>query len=115
MNKETFGIGILSLTAVVLIVANYFAAPVATASEAVKERDYQVVTARIQQGGEGLYVLDNRTGILAVLSYDPTTRKMVARATRPLADAFAANTGEPAPAIGTGAGTGTPVGIPKRR
>ena len=89
VSKETFGIGILSLTALVLFIANYFlpALP-AIASEAVKERDYQVVTARIQTGGEGLYVLDNKTGIIAILTYDPTTRRMIPRAARPLADAF---------------------------
>jgi hypothetical protein len=90
MTKETFGIGILSLTALVLLVANYFASPAALASEAVKERDYQVVTARVATGGEGLYILDNKTGILAVFTYDPNQRRMVPRASRPIADAFGA-------------------------
>ena len=89
VSKETFGIGILSLTALVLFIANYFLpAPAAVAGEAVKERDYQLVTARIQSGGEGLYILDNKTGIIAILTYDPNSRRMVPRAARPLSDAF---------------------------
>jgi hypothetical protein len=89
LSKETFGIGILSLIAAVLFVANWFAAPPALAAEAVNGRDYQVVTARIQAGGEAVYILDNRTGIISVFTYDPTTRKMVPRWARPLAEAFA--------------------------
>jgi hypothetical protein len=87
MNKETFGIGILSLTAVVLFVANWFAAPPVIAAEAVKDRDYQVVTARIAQGGEALYILD-RAGTISVFMYDPTTRRMVPRWARPISEAF---------------------------
>ena len=89
MKKESFAIGILSLTAVALFVANYFATPrSAIAAEAVNGRDYQVVTARIQTGGEGLYILDNKTGIITILTYDPVTRRMIPRASRPIADAF---------------------------
>ena len=91
MKKESFGIGILSLTAVVLFVANYFAAPpTAGAGTVIKDRDYQLVTAQLSSGGEGLYVLDNRSGNLNIYTYDPNARRLTLRATRPVAEIFAA-------------------------
>ena len=90
MKRQNLGIGILTLTAVLMLVA-HFLLPVtpARAQVAVKERDYQVVTARIQTGGDGLYVLDNRTGLVAVFTYDPSSRSVRARTVRNVADAFA--------------------------
>jgi hypothetical protein len=89
MSKETFGIGILSLTALVLLMASYFAPAPVIANDAVQNRDYQIATARLATGGDCLYVLDNRTGIVAVFVYDPTSRRMVPRVTRPISDVFA--------------------------
>ncbi len=74
MEKKSFLIGILSLSAAVLMVANYFAPTQADASLTVKDRDFSMVTARTQQGGEALYVLDNRSGKVAVYSYDPSSK-----------------------------------------
>jgi len=88
MKKETFGIGILSLTALVLFIATYFASPPVIASDAVQSHDFQMVTARISVGGEGLYILDNRTGVLTVYTYDMASRKMVPRVARPMAEMF---------------------------
>ena len=87
--KTNIGIGILSFTALALIAAHWFLPAPASAQVAVKERDYQVVTARIQTGGDGLYILDNRTGQLAVFSYEPASRGVRARKVRNVADAFA--------------------------
>ena len=89
MKRETFGIGILSLTGLVLLMANYFIAPPAIAADAVQNRDYQLATARLASGGDSLYVLDNRTGVIAVFAYDPGTRRMTPKAARPIADIFA--------------------------
>ena len=38
---------------------------------AVKDRDFQAVTARIGGGSDGLYILDSRTGNMAVFAYQP--------------------------------------------
>jgi hypothetical protein len=89
MNKETFGIGILSLTAVVLFVANFFATPPAALGlTSIKDRDYQLATAPTQAGGEALYILDNRTGNLSIFTYDVVAKRMALRATRPIAEVF---------------------------
>ena len=89
MKRQTLGIGILSLTAVLLVAAHWFTPAPATGQVAVKERDYQVVTARVTSGGDGLYVLDNRTGQIAVFTYDPSSRSVRARTVRNVSDAFA--------------------------
>ena len=89
MNRQTFGIGILSLTALVLLMANYFMPPPAMAMDTVQNRDFQMSTSRLASGGDSLFVLDNRTGTIAVFVYDPTAKRMVPRATRPIADIFA--------------------------
>jgi hypothetical protein len=87
-NKQNVGIGILAVTALALIAAHWFVPAPASAQVAIKERDYQVVTARIQTGGDGLYILDNRTGQVAVFTYDPASRGVRARKVRNIADAF---------------------------
>jgi hypothetical protein len=91
MDNKTFGIGILSLTALILFIAQFI--PVrsnsaAFGSETISGRDYQLVTARIAQGGEALYVVDNKSGLGAVFSWDPNSRSVALRAVRPVADAF---------------------------
>jgi hypothetical protein len=88
MKRKNLSIGILSLTAVLLLAAHWFVPSPARAQVAIKERDYQVVTARITTGGDGLYILDNRTGQVAVFTYDPAARSVRARKVRNVADAF---------------------------
>ena len=94
MKRQNLGITILSLTAALLL-AGHFLLPVtpAKAEVAVKERDYQVVTARMATGGDGLYILDNRTGLVAVFTYDPSSRAVRARAVKAVSDAFAVPSG----------------------
>jgi hypothetical protein len=88
MDKKLFIIGILSLTAVVLFVANLVMPTRAIADEVVKDRDWQVVTAHVQQNDEGLYILDNRSGMMAVFIYDPNAKSLVIRDRKPIMDAF---------------------------
>ena len=88
MDSKTFGIGILSLTAVVLVVANCLVPPTASAELSITGQGYSVVTARVQTGGDGVYILDNRTGKFAVFTWDPGSRRLEPRTVRPLADAF---------------------------
>jgi hypothetical protein len=79
---------ILSITAALMLAGHLMLPQSARGSEAVKDRDYQLVTARVQQGGEGLYILDNRTGQIAVFTYDPASKSLRARAVRMVSDAF---------------------------
>ncbi len=77
MDKKTFTIGILTITAVLLFIANYLPMPQAQANQAVKDTlsEYQMVTARNTTGGESLYII-NRDGLLAVFQYDPTQKAL---------------------------------------
>ncbi len=88
MDTKTFGIGILSLTALVLIIGNCLVPPKASAELSIQGQGYTVVTAKVQNGGDGVYILDNRTGRLAVFTYDNGSRRLEPRTVRPLADAF---------------------------
>jgi hypothetical protein len=88
IDKKTFTIGMLSLTAVVLFVANLMMPQPADAYVAVKDRDYTAVTGRTTRGGEALFLTDNRTGTLAVFVFDPTARTLRALDVRSLTEAF---------------------------
>jgi hypothetical protein len=89
MDKKTYTVGILSLTAVILFVANLLVPSRVQADFAVKDRNYQAVTAHQQAGDDALYVLDNQTGLMAVFSYDPGRKALVVRAISPIQNAFA--------------------------
>ena len=89
IDKKSFAVGVLSLSAVVLFVGNLMLPETATGAVAVKERDYTAVVGRTSRGGEALYLTDNRTGLLGVFNFDPGKRAITAVAVRPVADAFA--------------------------
>jgi hypothetical protein len=88
MDKKTYGIGILSITAVILFVANFMPIRTVHAAEAIKERDFTVVTSRVNQGGEALYIADNRTGQMAVFLWDVSKRQIILRDLRQITDLF---------------------------
>ena len=89
MKRQNIGIILLSLTAALLLAAHVLVQP-ANAEAVIKERDYQVVTAKIATGGDALYIMDMRTGQVAVFTYDPASRGVRARTVRNVADAFTA-------------------------
>jgi hypothetical protein len=68
MDSKIYGIGILTLTGVALLLANLFAPRPAIGIEAVSNADMQAVTATAQGGGDALYLLDQRSGKLAVFT-----------------------------------------------
>jgi hypothetical protein len=68
MDSKTYAIGILTLTAVALLIANLFAPRPAAAIEAVSNDQMQAVTCRQQSGGDALYLLDHNSGKLAVFT-----------------------------------------------
>lgn len=102
VDNKTFAIGILSVTAAVLMVAVVNKPRQAEAAEVVKGRDYTCVTARLAQGDDGLYVVDGKTGMMAVFVYNPGRRLIEPKAVRPVADAFAGGGAGPGPAGGRG-------------
>jgi hypothetical protein len=108
MDKKTYSIGILSLTALILFLANFIATPrLAQATQGIVNsgRDYQVVSSPEQSGGDALYILNNRTGMLAVFTYDAASRRMIPRVVTPITVAFPATTPVPGAA---NTGTTTP-------
>ena len=77
MDKKTFAIGTLSITGLLLLLINLIPMPSAARADVIKDRDYQAVTASIRQGGDGLFVIDNRTGKIGIFAYD-NSRKGIA-------------------------------------
>lgn len=90
MDKQTFTIGVLSITATLLLVGNFLSTPRAQAEFAVKDRDYTAVTAHIAAGGDALYITDNRSGNMGVFIYDPGSRDLVLVGGKPVQAAFTA-------------------------
>ena len=89
MDKKTFTIGILSLTAVLLFVANLVIPPrEAAANFVVKDRYYQAATAAITANDEALYILDTRSGLMACFSYNPGKKELQLRDLKPIMNAF---------------------------
>lgn len=88
MDKKTFGIGILSITGVLLLIACLLPTKPADAAFSVKDRDYQVITVQSVGGGDTVYVVDNRTGLMAVLAFDNRARVLRPKQVRAVQDAF---------------------------
>jgi len=89
LDKKTFTIGVLTLSAVLLLVANILAPHAAVANDTIKDRDYQMVTTRVSNpGGDALYITDNHTGLMAVFVYDPARRNLRLLGVKPITDAF---------------------------
>jgi hypothetical protein len=89
IDKKTFTIGVLAVTALILLVANLMLPQPAAAEVAVKDRDYTAVTGRTTKGGDALFLTDNRTGMMAVFVYDPNRRALTPLDVRSLTEAFA--------------------------
>lgn len=108
MDRKTYTLGILTVTATILFAALLFAPPtpvnaqVAGASGVVaRDRDYTLLTAPIEGGGDALYIMDNRRGNLVVFTYNNSAKSLTLRAAEPIANAFkglgnAANPAAPA-------------------
>lgn len=78
----------LVCSAMALLAAVFFVNPSSSSADfAVKDRDYQVVSATVQNGSEGLYILDNRTGLIAVFLYEPG-KGLIHKGTQPIAGVF---------------------------
>ena len=76
MDRKSFSIAVLTLTAVLLFVACLMPVRPAKADFAVKDLSrYQLVTVTSQQGGNILYIIDPN-GAVAVLGFDPATKSL---------------------------------------
>jgi len=88
MDRKTFAIGILSITAVILFIGQFLPVRPAMANDSVGDRDYQLVTTHTQQGGDALYIIQRRSGLVAVFNWDASDRRIKLRGTRNVADAI---------------------------
>ena len=88
MDRKTFAIGILSITAIILFVAQFLPVRPALANDSVGDRDYQLCTVKTQQGGDALYIFQRRTGLVAVFSWDASDRRIKLRGVRNVSDAI---------------------------
>src|SRR3954470_20560338 len=92
MDKKTYSIGILSITALILVLANLMNTPTAQATQGMVNpgRDYQVVTSPEQTGGDALYIPNTRGGTPGVFTSGAPSRRMVPRIITPITAAFPA-------------------------
>jgi len=88
MERKTYAIGVLTITAVVLFIAQFIPVRPALAADTVGDRDYQMVTAAAIKGGESLYVFNRRSGLVAVFTWEPGDRRVKLRAVRSVNDAI---------------------------
>lgn len=88
MDTKSYTIGILFITATILFVAQFVPVQPASGGTAIRERDYSLVTAKAVAGGDALYVADNRTGFVAVFTWDASRRMVEVRDVKPITDAF---------------------------
>jgi hypothetical protein len=89
IDKKAFTIAVLSLSALILLVANLIAPRPAQATyETIQDNDYSVVTATSPKGGDAIYVTDKRSGKQAVFIFDPNRRTLVLQDVQPMQRLF---------------------------
>jgi hypothetical protein len=88
MKNQNLSIGFLCVTALILFIANFLPVQPLAQAEALKDRDYSLIAAKSARGGDTIYVVDNRTGMVAILSWNASTRNFELVGSAPLANAF---------------------------
>ena len=86
MKSTTMKIGFFTITALILFIAQFLPIRPAAAADVLKDRDYSLLSARSTAGGEVVYVLDNRTGLMAIFTWDAGARAFVPSAVVPMSD-----------------------------
>ena len=73
IDGKSVAIGVLTLGAIILGLAHLGSDSnrATSGTDHQRARNTRSVTARVAQGGDGLYLVDNRTGLMAVFTYDP--------------------------------------------
>lgn len=88
MNSEKTAISILSISALVLLLALIFLPAKPAAAEVSIGNDDIVACNFPSTNGDALYILDNRAGALMVMVYDPNARGLTTRAILNLNNVF---------------------------
>jgi hypothetical protein len=90
VDKKTFAIGVLTLSAVMLIIANLLPTRSASATyETEHDTDYLVQTAVSPRGGDNVFVTDKRTGKMAVIMFNPARKTLELQDVQPIQAPFA--------------------------
>lgn len=88
MKSNSLTIGILSVTALILFIAQFIPVRPAYGEVTIKDRDYSLISARSARGGETIYVVDNRSGQIAAFVWDAGGRRLAPIAAGDLSNAF---------------------------
>ena len=85
-DRKSFLIGVLTLSAAILILGHLQLTPVARANETIMDDDFQLVTAKSRRGDDGVYVLHKRKNLVALFTWDPAKKGVVVSDVRSLDD-----------------------------
>ncbi|HVT90563.1 MAG TPA: hypothetical protein VHD56_17035 [Tepidisphaeraceae bacterium] len=88
MKSQNLAIGFLSITALILFIAQFLPVQPAVAAEALKDRDFSIATARSTRGGDTVYIIDNRSDQIAVFTWDAGQRGLQLSGVGPVSGAF---------------------------
>jgi hypothetical protein len=92
-DRQTFTIAGLAAAAVALVAAHLsITAPAVQAGEVVLGRKYSLASARVLDGGEGIYVFDNDKELVALFIWDASEKRFTPRDVRQIGSLFG---GEP--------------------
>jgi len=79
IDRKSFWIGVMTIVAAILLAAHAMqpgsVMPVAQAQQVVDHRDYSMATCTTAAGGEVVYILDKRSGMLALLGWDNQAKR----------------------------------------
>lgn len=76
-DRKSFLVGVLTLSAAILTIGHLQITPVARASETIIDDDYQLVTAKVRKGDDGIYVLHKRKNLVALFTWDPAKKGVI--------------------------------------
>jgi hypothetical protein len=78
IDKKILAIVALTFTAALMLWLNL--SSTAKADVVIKDQNYQMITTLAGAGGQGLYIMDGNTGLMAVFTYDANTHGLKPRA-----------------------------------
>ena len=88
LDKKTFWLGVSAVIFAVLIAAHVIPEQTATAAESIEGRDYSMATALAADGSDVVYILDKRTGTMALVEWDAQAKIPVVRTRETMQNAF---------------------------
>ncbi len=92
LDRRTFWLGVMAIMFAVLVGAHAtrpgLLMPTASASEVADNRDYQLVTSLQPDGNEALYVLERRSGLVAMVQWNISDGRPEVMDVKPIAVAF---------------------------